>query len=1032
MLQWPTKHCFSTRTDEPKYAVKEDFKLPILHYDVFKTIPPPEKSARWDIEAWIMLIEPALPIHLRQEHAQSHNAQEPPSALIPDANEVAEIILAARRSYDLDLLSHLGVHAGRWRAVVWLVKHLVEHVGLRRARGDRASQLLWQWPNAGCLADLTREPLSLERRGSLEQTPPPAAAKTLHELTDDLQPDRTSRDEILRHDIIGQIWRSLGYLTLTRTRGTVEKPVDMRSLGYVSLTRTRGTAEKPSDMTPEILEIIAYLHHSEIMPNSIYNYTPAADDTALRQPPTLHLLSSRILTSLSDAAWRAHESLIIEQAKARGGDHIAVRPEIPGSAYRVRISGLVPEVWMELILWSCLHGGWVADGAAILKFICQAKGSTKQPEWTLLSWRDAVRPMLPPGQEHATNWDELKHYWDTSKFALDRSRDDPAQQKVDQTISSEVVAAYIDALISITRVGVGERGIPPGQVFEYLEMLKAFLDRSALGLGGGSWDAMLLRFVESQGIDIEREPRLIDRLMLLSPSIGSEVSYANAQSAPSYVLDGTAATIGLLHRTLLAHIKNGNVQGALKTFKDLQMRTDDNKRRSVQDFFMRARSSAEEDDMSMEKDSFSSNFFGIEYPGFYAQLPATVLGPFLDLITDAKAIDFGSWLLYSDDLDGPVIPERMYGDPAIAPSLIRFATATDDRPLLIKILEGYSEALGFEGPKLPQAILQSYLDSQFNFMQWDSAERIIEYFTNRTDFDWSILNIATLGRVMLRLDDGSDILAGEGPIDLSRAAQIFAKMGRRKTERRRTPKVGEKDKQLTSLMTVIALIDSRWSRYCKDLKRFTSHRELDLSAKVFNTVLEGIVDTHGSLAGRRILGTIWPHTAREAIDFGERLKEGQGGVVRMPRFRPSSLDHADRTRNVITLPSLPDQPVALRGRFQPDATTIRIILRKALKELHEQHTEKLGSGDASGTEIEAPSSYQPEFATLEQMIEWAAKSMKRFGLGDTDIKKELGSDLFREDMAQVREELPFLFTRAEQELADDAVDSATNSDSDDI
>ena len=133
----------------------------------------------------------------------------------------------------------------------------------------------------------------------------------------------------LRRNALGVVWRSLGAMTISCADGTIR---------------------------PEILEIVAHLHHSGIMPASIYSRKPRLDETAIQQPPTLHLLSSRILTSLSDAAWRAHERIVLEQAKVNVNKSLPLRPELPGSAYRISVSGLRAEIWLELILWSCLHG----------------------------------------------------------------------------------------------------------------------------------------------------------------------------------------------------------------------------------------------------------------------------------------------------------------------------------------------------------------------------------------------------------------------------------------------------------------------------------------------------------------------------------------------------------------------------------------------------------------------------------------------------------------------------------------------------
>ena len=121
----------------------------------------------------------------------------------------------------------------------------------------------------------------------------------------------------------------------------------------------------------------------------------------------LNLFSSRILTSLSDAAWRAHEKLVVEEAKAKGGEQLSLRPEIPGTAYRVYVSGLRSEVWLELILWSCLHRGWISEGTAILRAMYAAP---KAREWKPLSWRSLMN-----FAESERDWERLEYMFNTQR-----------------------------------------------------------------------------------------------------------------------------------------------------------------------------------------------------------------------------------------------------------------------------------------------------------------------------------------------------------------------------------------------------------------------------------------------------------------------------------------------------------------------------------------------------------------------------------------------------------------------------------------
>ncbi|KAK3110403.1 hypothetical protein LTR53_015336, partial [Teratosphaeriaceae sp. CCFEE 6253] len=402
---------------------------------------------------------------------------------------------------------------------------------------------------------------------------------------------------------------------------------------------------KDTTIKPEILEILAHLHVQGAMPASIYNRAPRDDATAIQQPPTLHMLSSRILTSLSDAAWRAHEKVIVDETLASGGKYMPLRPEVPGSAYRVYVAGLRPEIWLELVLWACLHGGFVLEGTAILQTVCEQE----EPSWKPMSWRT----LMPVGRQHLDDFEKLDYMYNTqSPQTIDQ---EPVRYEVKETISSEVVNAYVDAVLGEMSSGVDERGLPFAIGLQLLHVFRRFLERSHLRLDGGSWDAVVLRLTESAGTEWTR-PDSMTHLIDLSPGFGGEVKSSNTKDLPPYVLDGSAAIIGIAHQALRAHIKAGNLQFTLRVLASLRDYTDANRRSSLGEFFTTPMQEAP----SIAHGLFTSNYNTITYPAFEPQLPPTMLGPILDLATDAGAFDVGGWLLFNADLDGPLIGEHLY------------------------------------------------------------------------------------------------------------------------------------------------------------------------------------------------------------------------------------------------------------------------------------------------------------------------------------------------------------------------------------
>jgi len=946
---------------------------------VFERIEYPKGSDGRNPEPWVALIEQGLPPHLRSQHVAT-------SAPSLGAADMAEILLAAQRSESsnqqgIDVLYHLGLVQGRWNAVIWVVKQLVANLS-PRTRLEGLSQMHSPWEHGRNLNDVTTKAIDLKFQPNRAPSAgvPFAAASTLDELTGGAQTKQAKADRRLRRDALGQVWRSLGAMVVACADEVIK---------------------------PEILEIIAYLHHQEIMPKSIYSRKPDTDATAIQQPPTLHLLSSRILASLSDAAWRAHEKLVVEEARAKGAAYASLRPEIPGTAYRVRVPGLRPEVWLELILWACLHGGWHLEGAAILRSICRTH---PERQWRPLSWRAS----MPTGEGGTLDWNMLDSLLNM-RLSSTIDEAEGAVPNVRKTVSSEVVNAYVDVLLSDVDVGVGDRGLEPIYVLSVLINFRAFLLRSNLRLGGGSWDAVILRFVDSQGSNVAG-PRILRKLEALSSRFGGELETDNINDLPSYVFDGSAAIVGLLHRALRVQVKAGNAEGALRAFRRLQDYTDSNKSQSLQHFFQSMRS-AGGSTAANDGGMFSSNY-KIEYPGFHSQVPTSILAPFMELVTDAKAHDVGRWLLYSQQVDGPLIPESLYDDPVLSPALVRFATATGDRKLLAKLVDLRSQQnkRSADGPTLPRNVLQSFLDAQIRLERWTAVQRILEYMRTTPDVYWNVTNLALIARMMLKHPDVTSEALHDDTEHVAGPRDIFVQMITGEYDHKQGP---SKDyfRQIKTLLVVLSTINPQWADLCQQLQQSRAHFKFDLSTRAFNEIIGGVAETYGSTAARRLLELFWPAAVRDAQSRANELTADGTALRKLPPRYERALDEPNRQRSVLRLrnPRDPRGRVVLYGGLRPDLMTIRIIFSRALKEMTQRRTPTRKSSDgvtaALISELTGDIKETPALSPSE-MVVWAVKSLRELGMEDEDIQKELGASLSEREMHDVRADLPMLFQEA--------------------
>ena len=861
----------------------------------FQRIEMLNKERERDPSVWIALLERTLPSYLRE----MDETLEPAGSEF-DAKAVAEILLYApsfvprRDDTDgatceayVDLITYLGQERGRWDAVVWLIKLLIDYSASGAGHTERLLvQSIFARQPRQRLSDLTAGAIDLACEASDHHQAPRPVATPLEELVDRPEDGPFHGGSMCRHKVLGCVWRSIGNMTIGCAGGI---------------------------MRPEILEIIALLHHKEIMPHDIYNCRPSADPLIVQQPPMLNLFSSRILTSLSDAAWRARQKAVIEKSKALGGKISPPGPELPSASFRVHVAGLKAEVWLELILWSCLHGGWVKDGAKILQTLFSKSGDQS---WRPISWRQ----VLPV--EEGTDWRKFESLFENHRPASSGDFPDRTPPvSMERTISSEVVNAYVDALLTFMSPAGGQPHMSLYWTASILLRMKKFLSRTGLSLGAGSWDAVLLRFVDAQE-SWNYSLATFDRLAQLSPAFGRELTAANTQSLPPYVMDGSAATLSLSHEMLRHYIEAGHVRHAFSLFQLLQDHADENKRRSVVDFLQQRKASSK-GDAHQSPGLFTSNFAGIEYPSFHTHIPTSILGPLFDLITNAEAWKFGRWLLYSNDVDGPVVSESLYGDEAMMPPLIRFAHQTKDDSLLSKLFRTWVRSGQSQDQPSSRKLLEPVFDLCVGKKRWNDAEDVFARMEESGAMPWSIVSFARLIRILLldSREECPDLPSSRTSVH--RAKSLMRRMLRQFHRAKKNQYDEDHERlqwQIDSALLVLSTVSTKWAVFCQSLQELPSRVEFELPATAFNLILEGVAATEDCVTACNLVETFWPRKMRK-----EQIERGWP-----PKKRPSVLKEIYRTR--VTVPIESGRIVIMWNGLNPDLEAIRIVFRQAVIE----------------------------------------------------------------------------------------------------
>ncbi|KAI9693571.1 MAG: hypothetical protein M1820_009137 [Bogoriella megaspora] len=903
--------------------------------------------------AWLSVIEPILPKNLRESN-QDFIKEATFTEYLP------QILVRAERSYDINILHELGHERGRWRAVVWLVKQAIDKTSAAKPNSAVAiahSGFNWlyiedhdtkprhtpsnldddprivQWAEDESLDKITDNPIWL----SLPQGVQFGPARSLEEETRHLKPPE-SIDHALRNTLVGQIWRTLAFTIIKDTKEQIEG--------------------KESIM-PYVLEIIAHFHHVGIVPDSVYDYSPRLDKGRLRQPPMLHVLRSRILTALSDAAWHAHESEVKEEKIAAGARNTFLGHEVPGSRYRLRGVTLGPEVWLELILWSCLYGSWVEDGIAILREVFR-RDTPKKYRWSLVSWHDlAEKVQFADGE--SVDWSTAGGLLSVPLSDVSKEDHKHGRSRIERTISSEAVAAYVDALICSVHVGVGARGTPVYRIVNDLMAMKKALERINMSLGVTSWDAVIVRLVESQSIDIYEDPEFFGWLLShLNTKFAEELGTANSQARvrrnkdTSYIFDGTAAVLGLYHRTLRAFVSRGDIDKAIKTFEELQDYTDHNKEKAIREFLTSLRHTTARD---LEEGDFTPNLPSIEFPAFFPQLPSTLLGPLLDLVTSSEGFEFGTHLIYSHDLDGPQIGRNRYQDPLLAGPLIRFATATNDSDLLTNVVNELrygSKLRDFDATgvsqetdqNLPDEVINGFVDNQIQNRKWPAVEQLLLRIRDSPTLIWTAAQVYTLIKEILfhridistvlaeEIDDSTANLQGlikadsdledDTQVSMAQALRIFLDLLSGIYGRGPRAKRADDGSSLDSFLAVVADIGGGWTTIVNKVKKFHRSQPARLNRDALHPLLEAIVTNKGCYAGLMIVRKWFRGFDQRENDISIGNKGKKMGWRRLSYQQEDSQpilgEEAEQTNEELDELLFPTEPVDLssNGMLHPE------------------------------------------------------------------------------------------------------------------
>ena len=780
------------------------------------------------------LLEPYLPNHLQRKKRPEADAASADADSPVSVRNLHILLAEVRETNKLegDLLIYLLVKKKRQDAVVWLVEAMLKEHAKDVQTRDPLSELLGVTLRSQPLPPLEDVTYSAQATASMVDVKH-SSGVGLNKLTD-------FAGRSASHKCLGQIWRSVGSMIL--------RAADHKS-----------TSTQSSSIMTCVLRILAHLHHFDAIPSSIYNQAPAPDPSILQKPPTLYFWSRRIMTDLSDVSFQSvnpnpvsdqSKPFTLHQQKDTHGMDLSSSDTGPP------VPEVESQIWLDFVLWCCVEGGWITEAAEVVDEMWTR--SSKGKQYSVIDWntlREQTAPRFPwtTRIKQAINRSRMREFAGGASLGTYDERASLLKPPA-RTVSSEVVAAIIDGLVSTSSSRTSVYGNEPSVVEQYISICKKMLDRKKVGLESSSWDSVILRMFESLSPDFQvaqSSSTFLERIMSWSPLFLQEPASANSayhsqSMAQSYVADPSTIILGLLHRLLLDFVLAGNLSAALGIFKRLQNTVDPNRSiplDNVRLLVTRIPQHGYEEPVIHRTDQPQA-------PGLNPQLPPLVLGPLLELITDVEDLELGHWLLYSKDVVGCIIPPNMYSDPVLQPALISFASAAGDERLLNSVMNHVKTPLH-------ESTLRALLHHQIRGGQWDGVHEIFELFRDIEGLAWDASDVLVLAGAVLRLEKKApdDIYCRPTAFSAGSLLQRLMSGQYNNPHDPSRPRDLFQTRLLNQLARIIASVPSVMSR---DLSTFCDTRYNQLSSsqhirpKAFNHFLSTVVELFGPYEGKTL------------------------------------------------------------------------------------------------------------------------------------------------------------------------------------
>ena len=514
--------------------------------------------------------------------------------------------------------------------------------------------------------------------------------------------------------------------------------------------------------------------------------------------------------------------------------------------------------------------------------------------------------------------------------------DPPMFSLGDNTVSSEVVARTADGLLSDVEHRANSTNVSWTTLRNNIAQCKLLLDRQQHDLDPTFWNSVVLRLIKAGGSLLEKRPALLSGVLDLAPSVqrGNFLTVYNGDELVIHEQEPqvhSAATFGILHKTLDNYIHLGNLEGALMTFRRLQKFTDDNRTSLIY-----STTTGAIDSVISELDVTEANE-RIDVAAADMAIPENTMAAFLDMIINAKLLELGRWLIYSKDVDGPVITFASLRSSIIQPALLRFAMATADSDLLIRILK----QMGAQSETHSADNLRSILHCQIVLRKWAKVIDMLEHFKNERSINLETFDLMVFASQVVRQENAIHRTAASAT-DLSQALDLFKEILDGKynpAPDRSKPQDYSYSRKVNQVIRILASVPGGLAEVAGPLVQHSgqAHATTDISVESFNILLDSIVEARGPMAGKKLVGE-WcriPESSElqvgtstsgpETIMSHQRRSDPQPGILPLLTYEDTThaekvVDISRQTIRIILWPIL--QPPMPESLPSPEPSTV--------------------------------------------------------------------------------------------------------------